>query len=77
MDALIYSIFLVKFTQLFLLCAQRSSIENKLGLSYNFFFIIFFEFFIIFFCLNLVIIRPVSSVQTDFIRDFKKMSKGN
>ena len=61
--------------------AQRSSIGNKLSLSYNFFlfnFVIFFKFyFLIFFGLNLFIIRPFSSDQIDFIRDSNKMSKGN
>ena len=43
-------------------------------LIFNFLILLFLNFF---FCLNLIIIRPVSSDQTDFIRDSNKMSKGN
>jgi len=47
--------------------------------AHNFFLFNFCLNFVllIFFCLNLFIIRPVLSDQTDSIRDCKKMAKGN
>ena len=57
-------------------CLWRSTRNLCTAFLFKFFFlnVIIFLFF---FCLNLFIIRLVSSDQTGFIRDSNKMAKGN